>query len=43
MKHEQLQEAKLSQLLAVPNDIPGLKTLTQKELIEIVENNWKRD
>ena len=45
LKKEELQEAKLSQLLAVPNDIPGLKTLTQKELIDIVivENKWLRD
>lgn len=43
LKKEELQEAKLSQLLAVPSDIPGLKTLTQKDLIDIVENNWNRD
>lgn len=34
------QEAKLSQLLAVSQNISGLMTVTQKELVQLVENNW---
>ena len=33
----------MSQILAVPSDIAGLKTLTQRDIVEIVENNWKRN
>jgi len=36
------QEAKLSQLLAVSQNISGLMTVTQKELVQLVENNWNQ-
>lgn len=36
------QEAKLSQLLAVSQNISGLKTVSQEELVQLVEQNWGR-
>jgi hypothetical protein len=36
------QEAKLSQLLAVSQNISGLKTVSQEELVQMVEQNWGR-
>ena len=37
------QEAKLSQLLAVSQNISGLKTVSQEELVQMVEQNWGRE
>ena len=36
------QEAKLSQLLAVSQNISGLMTVSQKELIQLVEQGWEQ-
>lgn len=44
MKEERnyLQEAKISEMMDISQNISGLKTVTEKELVFIAEKQWQQ-